>query len=147
MSNNVISQLPELAFRGLVARYSETTYEFSHDQSPRAYPFKDVQGHQHTGRLSSPITVVMHFLNTDVPNAYPGEWVLMREALFDGTPGKLDHPDLGTIDVVVQSGSVTITGTVDSGLFGGRVTFVETNLDVDADAEFTTLDVDVVTAA
>jgi DNA circularisation protein N-terminus len=107
---NVIGQLPELQWRGLKpVPVEDASYDFSHDQVERRYPYIDGVGHDHTGRGAIRFAVRLLFLNTLQNDLYPHIWEDWRAALFDGSAGDLVHPELGTVRTRVVSGSVKIS--------------------------------------
>lgn len=122
---NVIGALPELQWRGLdPVPVEEASYDFSHDQAERKYPYIDGAGHDWTGRGPIKFTAKLCFSNTLQPDLYPHTWEDWRAALFDGSAGELVHPELGTINARVLSGSVKITAHNRAGIWVD-VTWVE----------------------
>jgi prophage DNA circulation protein len=115
--NNILASLRVLSWRGIEARFStEAPYTFGHRQPARAYPYLDVDGHDHTGRQSSKITVKVYFMNSLEPNSYPQKWYQFRDAILDGSPGILVHPDLGKLTAVVMGGSIDMTAQNRAGI-------------------------------
>src|SRR5262245_51552162 len=87
---NVIGQLPELTWRGLdPVPVEDASYDFSHDQAERRYPYVDGAGHDHTGRGPIRFTARLLFHNTLQADLYPHTWEEWRAALFDGASGEL----------------------------------------------------------
>jgi len=123
---NVIGLLPQLQWRGLKpVPVEDASYDFSHDQAERRYPYIDGVGHDHTGRGPLRFTVHLLFINTLQKNLYPHTWEDWRAALFDGSAGDLVHPELGTVRARVVSGSVKISAHSRAGVTVD-VTWVET---------------------
>lgn len=123
---NVIGQLPELTWRALdPVPVEDASYDFSHDQVERRYPYVDGAGHDHTGRGPIKFTARLLFINTLQAGLYPHTWENWRTALFDGSAGELVHPELGTIQARVIGGSVKITAHSRAGVVVD-VTWIET---------------------
>jgi prophage DNA circulation protein len=106
----VILRLAPSAFRGLAAPCVVADYDGSHARPRREYPFIDGFGHDYSGRNSYELgRQQFHFNNTIAPHDwYPTRWNAFREALEHPDPGDFDHPDLGTIRVVVTHWKVAI---------------------------------------
>src|SRR5512147_289559 len=104
-----LSQLRRLSWRGIEALFTtDASYTFQHRQAPRQYPYIDVEGHDHVGRASSPITVTCYFMESLQTGSYTQDWPKFRDAIYDGSAGDLVHPDLGQLRARAQGGSVTI---------------------------------------
>jgi prophage DNA circulation protein len=143
-ASNIISELPELTWRGLESVPCDSvSYDFSHAQARREYPYVNGFGHDWLGRDSVVIKARLYFTNThfDRKIRYPDVWNLWRPALFDGTWGDLAHPDLGTIEAVVMGGNVQIVAQVRSGIIVD-VTWEEHQPDPEEAVLFTTPNVD-----
>lgn len=144
-----ISQLPAVAWRNLPEVHCDTAdYDFSHSNAERRWPFIDGAGHDHAGRDPLPIKCTFYFLNTmlDGIEYYPDIWAQWRAALFDGVAGPLEHPDLGSFDAVVQSGSVRMNAQTRSGVIVS-VNFVEHIDDPEKESPFSVATLDPETAA
>lgn len=144
-----ISQLPAVSWRDLPKIPCETAdYDFSHSNAERRWPFIDGAGHDHAGRDSIPVRCTFYFLNTMLDGVlyYTEYWQEWREALFDGVHGPLQHPDLGTFDAVVQSGSVRMNAQTRSGVIVS-VNFVEHVEDPEKESQFSVATVDIEAAA
>lgn len=107
---NIIADLPELRWRTFAAPCEQSSYKGSHAQAKRGYPFVDGNAHDWTGRNSYEIPATrLHFINTIKPKDwYPTRWNQFREALENGKPGPLDHPDLGAVQAVVLTWDVDL---------------------------------------
>ena len=139
---DVIGQLPQLTWRTLApVPVEDASYDFSHDQVERRYPYVDGAGHDHAGRAPIKFTARLVFINTLQKDLYPRAWQDWRAALFDGSSGDLVHPELGTVRARVMGGSVKITAHSRAGVVVD-VTWVETLDDPDkAPADFVVLSV------
>jgi prophage DNA circulation protein len=129
--SNVVGSLAELSFRNLnPVPCGDASYDFGHDQAERRYPFIDAAGHDHTGRQPIKFSATLYFVNTLEAGLYPDAWNEWRDGLFDGSSGKLDHPDLGIVQARVLSVSVKLAATNRAGVIV-NVTWTETidNLD------------------
>jgi hypothetical protein len=145
---DVIGQLPELKWRSLVpVPVEDASYDFSHDQVERRYPYVDGAGHDHTGRGPIKFTARLLFINTLQEDLYPHTWQDWRAALFDGSAGDLVHPELGTVRARVIGGSVKITAHSRAGV-AVEVTWIETLDNPDkAPADFAALSISLQAAA
>lgn len=126
---NVIAGLPEFTFRGLTPIPCATIdTPFGHTQVARPYPYIDVEGHDNTGRNACTFTVKLYFVNTVLPNAFPGLWNDWKAALFDGSSDDCVHPVLGAMRARVMSGTIPLVATIRGGIVVD-VTFTETRDD------------------
>lgn len=118
MSNaEVLSKLQLLAWRNIVVPCTAAPYEFSHSQAGRSYPYVDGAGHDWTGMNAIPFSATLKLLNGIRGGPwYPTKWIPLREALFDGKPGPLVHPDLGLVQAVVMKGSVDLRAEMRDGI-------------------------------
>lgn len=137
MSNSVILNLAPLRWRGIALYVSQIETTFSHRQIERQYPYVDVPGHDHTGFNGVQTTGTLHFLNTIEPGMYPDKWLAFRDAIFDGSSGPLEHPDVGEITACVTEGSLRITAQSTAGILC-TVTWVQTRDEVEDEVEFGT---------
>ncbi len=133
---NIVGALPELSWRGFKVPCSAAPYEFSHTQVPLPYPYRDAEGHEWTGRNAIIFRATLFFLNTLQENLYPAGWNGYRNALFDGSAGDLEHPELGKIRARVLSGSVQLVAERRAGVVV-EVTWTETVDDPDKDTTIT----------
>ena len=109
--------LPDLTWRGLPpAPCSLAPFDFGHTQAERRYPYLDSAGHDHTGRNPNRYTARLFFLNTVLPDSFPGLWNRWRVALFDGSSDWLVHPVLGMVRARVLEGRVELKAEVTSGV-------------------------------
>ena len=129
MSNQVVLKLAPLRWRGIALYVSEIVTDFSHSQVERPYPYVDVPGHDHTGFDGVKVTATLHFLNTIEPGMYPDRWLPFRDAVFDGSSGPLEHPDVGEITARVLNGSLRITAQSIAGVMCS-VTWVQSRDEV-----------------
>lgn len=137
MSNTVILSLAPLRWRGIALYVSQIETPFSHRQIERPYPYVDVPGHDHTGFNGVQVTATIHFLNTIEPGMHPDKWLAFRDAIFDGSSGPLEHPDVGEITARVTEGSLTITAQSTAGVLC-RVTWAQTRDEVEDEVTFGT---------
>ena len=135
MANDVILKLAPLKWRGIALYVSQIETTFSHRQVERQYPYVDVPGHDHTGFNGLSVTATIHFLNTIEAGMYPDKWLLFREAVFDGSIGGLEHPDVGEIDARVMDGSLRITAQSTAGILC-TVTWHQSRDDAEDEVEF-----------
>jgi prophage DNA circulation protein len=144
-ASNIIAELPLLTWRDLDPVPCDiASYDFSHAQARREYPYINGFGHEWMGRDSVVINARLYFTNTHFDRVlyYPDVWGRWRSALLeDGTPGDLVHPDLGTIEAVCLSGKVQIVSQVRSGIIVD-VTFEEHQGDPEEAVLFTVPTVD-----
>jgi prophage DNA circulation protein len=137
VSNDVILRLAPLKWRGISLYVSQIETPFSHRQIARPYPYVDIPSHDHTGFEGVRPTATIHFLNTIEPGMYPDKWLEFRAAVFDGSSGPLEHPDLGEITARVADGSLRITAQSVAGITC-TVTWVQTRDEVEDVVEFGT---------
>jgi prophage DNA circulation protein len=136
VSNIAILNLSPLKWRGISVYVSTIETPFHQTQVPRNYPYVPVPGHDWTG-FDLTVTATIHFLNTIEPTLYPERWVEFRDAIFDGTSGPLEHPDLGEINACVLDGSFRISAQTTAGIIV-TVTWSQTRDDVEEAVEFGT---------
>lgn len=127
----VIQGLPKLKWRGLSAPCEAAPVDFSHQQVLREQYGLDAGWHDPAGRKPLDIKVTLHFINTMFDGIvwFPNEWNKWQKALFDGSPGKLQHPILGEVDAVVLNGSIQLEARQTGGVTV-NATFQETLVDV-----------------
>jgi len=135
LSNSVILNLAPLKWRGISLYVSQIETAFSHRQVERQYPYVDVPGHDHTGFNGVQVTATIHFLNTIEPGMYPDKWLAFRDAIFDGSSGPLEHPDVGEITARVTEGSLRITAQTVAGILC-TVTWTQTRDEVEDEIDF-----------
>lgn len=145
---DAISALAPLRWRGLTAPCESASYEHANTLPVREYAYVEGDGHDSTGRRSVRISCVLHFVNGlfDKVQWYPGEWHTWRAAMFDGTVGELEHPDLGRFNARCDTSSVRLTAQNRGGVVV-EVVFVESLPDPESRTEFATASVDVGLAA
>ena len=116
---DILADLPELEWRGLTAPCELNPYDIKHNQAPRQYPYVNGAAHEWTGREPIALTARLFFLNTLLGASgnfhYPQNWLRWRDAIMDGTMGRLAHPDLGEFDARVVSSHVDMNAHVRSG--------------------------------
>lgn len=140
---NVISGLPEFTFRGLQAiPCASVETDGGHTQVARPYPYVDVEGHDNTGRNARVFRVKLYFVNTVLPNAFPGFWNDWKDALADGSSGPCVHPLYGAMRARVLTDSTPLVATVRSGLVVD-VTFTETRDDPTDTLESAPIDLEI----
>lgn len=140
---NIIAGLPEFTFRGLTPIPCATIEtDTSHTQAPRPYPYVDVEGHDHTGRNARQFRVKLYFVNTVIPNAFPGLWNDWQIALDDGSSDDCIHPVYGTMRARVLQHSVPLVATVRGGIVVD-VSFTETRDDPTATLETAPIDLQI----
>lgn len=139
-----IHGLAPMTFRGVEAPpYDNASFDFSHGQPERPYPYIDGTGHEHTGFNSENLQFTLYFLNTlGDATIFPDLWDLWWRELQNGSPGELVHPILGPRKVVVQGGSVQLTGKVTSGVIV-NVQFSTTLIDPEQEQQFHALRVNI----
>lgn len=139
----IVSALAPLRWRLLFAPTLDCSFDVKHTQAARSYPYLDVDGHDHTGRRSRPIRAVIRLMNglDGRLDWYPTYWNAWRAALDDGSPGDLEHPNIGKIRARVEGYSVTSTAQNRSGV-EVSIQFIETreNADQPANADAPALD-------
>ncbi len=140
---NVIAGLPEFTFRGLTPiPCASVETDGGHTQVPLAYPYLDVEGHDNTGRNARTFRVKLYFVNTVLPNAFPGLWNDWKDALADGTAGDCVHPIYGPLRARVLAESTPLIASVRAGIVVD-VTFTETRDDPTATLEAAPIDLDI----
>jgi hypothetical protein len=105
---NIKSELPELAWRGIVVPARSASFKFAHIQARRPYPYLNVVAHEPVRRDSKVITTVLLFLNTLEADLYPDrfrEWIAASE---DKSAGDFYHPAIGYLRAVVLDVSVEV---------------------------------------
>lgn len=140
----VIRELPSLKWRDLTAPCEEASYDFSHTQAERGAYGIAAAWHDHTRRDPIKVKVRLAFMNTlrGGTRQYPDNWLKWKPALFDGSTGKLRHPDLGEFDARVEKGSVRVTSAQTAGVYVD-IDFTETRVDVTKDTVFQAPSVDI----
>lgn len=140
---NIIAGLPEFGFRGLTPiPCASVETDGGHTQVPLAYPYIDVEGHDNTGRNARTFRVKLYFVNTVLPNAFPGLWNDWKEALADGSAGDCVHPIYGPMRARVLTETTPLIASVRSGIVVD-VTFTETRDDPTQALESAPIDLEI----
>lgn len=105
LSVDALKKLPLLTWRGLSAPCETAPFDGAHEQAPRAYPYVNGEGHDHTGRRSYVAHARLHFGEGVEEGAFTYLWPRWRIALEDGSAGTLVHPVLGTFNARVLTWS------------------------------------------
>ena len=112
--NALFNQLLEYQFRGVP--FPATTFSCSLKQDMAVHKYADRDGAhiEPTGREPVQFKARIPFLNSIVPgpseswgSLYPDGFKAFFKAMSDGSVGPMQHPELGTINVVPESCEVT----------------------------------------
>jgi hypothetical protein len=115
----IIYDLRPVTLKGFFFHATDVSYAGGHERPKREYPYVDGAGHDYTGRIAYTGTVEFLFINTIPPyNWYPDLWSQFREILEHPDPMDFDHPDLGTIRVVILPFTVRMTAQSPAGISG-----------------------------
>jgi len=111
MDSTIVQDLPPPAWQdNPFPQYRKMSGDFKFRQAVRTWPYVDVQGHDYTGRDSSPFELELYFINTctiPVPNGYarwfPEYYQAVMATMQTGKAGNLDHPLLGRVRAVLKA--------------------------------------------
>lgn len=116
-----------MTFRGLVSPpYDIANFSGSFSLAQKRYPYVDGASFDNVGRDPIPMSFKLYFLNTLGEDLFPElfeKWV--NGLILDGRVGELEHPLLGSMNVMPKSWSVQLSANTTSGIIMD-VSFIET---------------------